>query len=180
MAEDDLQQKPEGRLIEAAAKASGLSVRKLAANAGMSDTRWRQIVKGHQPGPGGSPIPVHAPALTLARMAVAVGVTADQLAAAGRSDAGAIVTKIGSDDDGFDAVIVHTDGRMTLVQHKSQTPGQIDEIDLIYASTTMSAREKLVRIRQVLELRELAAQEAREQQEAPAPEGTEASAADQS
>ena len=78
----------EGRLIDAALKAAvpKLSMRRAAEAAGMSDGRWRQIVKGYQ-GTGSGRIPVVAPADTLARMALVVGVTPDELDGAGRSDA---------------------------------------------------------------------------------------------
>lgn len=82
------EQRPEGRLLGHAAKASGRSIRSLAASAGMSDTRWRQIVKGSITARvGDEPAPVVAPALTLARMAHAVGLSPDDLVQVGRADA---------------------------------------------------------------------------------------------
>ena len=81
------EQPPEGRLIAVAQKRSRLSIRKAAELAGMSDARWRQIVNGYQIVSGGLRIPVRGPAETLARMAQAVGVTAEQLEEAGREDA---------------------------------------------------------------------------------------------
>lgn len=53
----------------------------------MSDARWRHIVNGRQPVSAGQSVPAIAPALTLARMAQVVGVTADQLRDVGRPDA---------------------------------------------------------------------------------------------
>ncbi|MFC8723661.1 hypothetical protein [Streptomyces bacillaris] len=52
----------------------------------MSDARWRQITKGYQ-SVQGHHSPVRAPAETLARMALAVDVTPDELREAGREDA---------------------------------------------------------------------------------------------
>jgi hypothetical protein len=197
----------EGSLIEKAAKATGRSIRQLAANAGMSDTRWRQVIKGWQNGPSGEPIAVHPPALTLARMALIVGLKPDELREANRGDAADLLDRMG---DGLDARIAeelaqdpggtlmrNADGTYSVVQVKRySTPvpmhmpmprpktlhggtrisapaapeGELDEIDLIYAST-MSAREKLLRIRQVLELRALAdAEDGATREEAPAVE----------
>lgn len=78
------------RLIDErrAAMRPKMSVRKAAEKAGISEGRWRQIVKGYQATSGGR-IPVIGPAETVARMAVVVGVTAEELSAAGRPDAGA-------------------------------------------------------------------------------------------
>lgn len=172
-------------MIEEAAKATGRSIRSLAANAGISDTRWRQIVKGWQPGPDGTKLEVHAPALTLARMALVLGLTSDDLVGHGRQDAGEalarlrtaapgdMVTFLGDGADAGADFVVGQDGSFRAYQVKSmRTPiNQLDEIDLIYASR-MSAREKLLRIRQVLELRALAeAEEAERHKEAPAEAG---------
>jgi hypothetical protein len=131
----------EGRLIEDAAKATGRSVRNLAANAGISDTRWRHIVRGWQPTQGGGVAAVRAPALTLARMARAVGVTAEQLAGVERGDAAELLR-------GLAFEVVPEDGNGP------------DEIDLIYSSRTMTAEQKLAAIRKVLKLRAQADAEA--------------------
>lgn len=140
-------QTPEGRLIEAAAKATGQSARSLAANAGMSDTRWRQIVRGHQPGPGGEPIPVKPPALTLARMAFVVNLVPEQLSEVGRDDAADLLVRLMEDAARPAGIGIGVSlGSPTA----TQTP---DEIEMIYRSTTMTDREKLVAIRRVLELR---------------------------
>lgn len=79
---------PEAALIAAATKRSGMSARKAATRAGISDARWRQIVNGYQ-SVSGTNTPVRAPADRLARMAQVVGVTATQLRDAGREDAAA-------------------------------------------------------------------------------------------
>lgn len=65
-----------------------LSMRKAAELSGLSEGRWRQIIKGYQSTSGGK-IPVIGPPETVARMAVVVGVTADELARTGRPDAAA-------------------------------------------------------------------------------------------
>lgn len=137
MARDNPEQTPEGKLIEEAAKASGRSARQLAANAGMSDTRWRQVVRGQQPGPKGDPIAVKAPSLTLARMAQATGVSAEQLEEVGRDDAATALRGLSVSSSGPGGF--------------ADAPG--DEIDMIYASRSMTAEEKLRAIRKVLHLR---------------------------
>ena len=78
---------PEGRLITDALARSGLSTREASRRAGISYGRWRQITSGYQNVSPGSWARVRAPALTLARMAAAVGLRPEDLAAAGREDA---------------------------------------------------------------------------------------------
>jgi hypothetical protein len=162
MADETPGQTPEGRLIEKAAKASGRSIRALAANAGMSDTRWRQVVRGYQQNSSGITIEARATPQTLARMAISAGVTPGELEEAGREDAAEQQRRILNQ--------MATDSVAPL---PVGAPGQqSDEIDMIVASN-MTAREKLLRIRQVLELRAQAdADELRTagQQQAPADE----------
>lgn len=64
-----------------------MSVSRAAKLAGLSEGRWRQLAKGYQQATTDTRIAAKAPADTLVRMAQAVGVTAEQLRAAGRSDA---------------------------------------------------------------------------------------------
>jgi transcriptional regulator with XRE-family HTH domain len=78
---------PWGKLIIDALQESGLSARKAATKAGISDGRWRQIALGYQNVSAGVYAPVRGPAETLARMARVVGVTPEQLEQAGRPDA---------------------------------------------------------------------------------------------
>jgi hypothetical protein len=82
---------PEGKLIADAAGRRGLSLRKAAEQADISYGRWRQIVTGYQNVSPGEFAIVHAPARTLAKMARVVGVTAAQMAAAGREDAAEVM-----------------------------------------------------------------------------------------
>jgi hypothetical protein len=79
---------PEGRLIEDARKARipRLSQRKAAELAGLSEGRWRQIVTGYQSISAGVYAIVRGPAETVANMARAVGVTAEQMRSVGRYD----------------------------------------------------------------------------------------------
>lgn len=84
---DKPEQRPEGRLIAAALRRSKLSARRASQLAGMSDGRWGQIVRGYQTMGDDVFAAVRAPADTLARMAKVVGVTPEQLEAAGREDA---------------------------------------------------------------------------------------------
>jgi hypothetical protein len=156
----------EGRLIEDAAKASGLSVKKLVANAEISDTRWWHIVRGYQPAPGGTVNPVIAPALTLARMAYVVGISPQDLAKTGRTDAAELLTRM---TDGADVRVVPGTANVTSRGFGARPGGdaldQVDEIDLIYASKSMNPEQKLRAIRQVLHLRAPAEQETAAQAE---------------
>lgn len=79
-------QPAEGRLIEEARERLAISQNKAAKLAGMSGTRWRQLVYG-EISTGGAKMPVRANAETLARMANVVKVSAEQLADVGRDDA---------------------------------------------------------------------------------------------
>lgn len=75
-------------LIKTALAAARFSQREAARRAGISETRWRQIVSGHQ-AVGGEQVPFRSPDETLARMAHVVGVVPEQLEDAGRAGAAA-------------------------------------------------------------------------------------------
>lgn len=90
-------------------------------------------------------IEARASATALARMAIAVGVTPEQLADVGRGDAADEQRRIAAATEQASAVSTAGSG--------------IDEIELIDASTTMSARQKLHLIRKVLQLRAQAERE---------------------
>lgn len=77
---------PEGVALEQARRRAGLSQNEAGRKAGISGTRWRQIVSGVQPS-GGGQIPVTGNARTVARMAWAVGLAPEELDEAGRDDA---------------------------------------------------------------------------------------------
>jgi len=77
---------PEGKLIKEALRVSGITQREAARRAGISDTRWRQIVAGYQ-AIGGRKVEFRSPDETLARMARVVDVSPEQLEAAGREGA---------------------------------------------------------------------------------------------
>ncbi|OMC00349.1 hypothetical protein A5733_04355 [Mycobacterium sp. NS-7484] len=80
---------PEAELIERlrAEIRPPLSARAAARAAGISEGRWRQIVKGYNKATSDVRVPVIAPAETLARMAKAVGAGPEQLSEVGREDA---------------------------------------------------------------------------------------------
>lgn len=82
-------------MIERAAAARGMSARAAAKEASLSDARWRQIVNGYASVGAGQTVPVEGPAETIARMAMAVGVTPDQLRQAGRTDAADLLLVLG-------------------------------------------------------------------------------------
>lgn len=72
---------PEGLLLEQARKRMDISQNEAGARADVSGTRWRQVVNEQA-----SEMTSTRGVKTLARMAVVVGVTADQFAAIGRDD----------------------------------------------------------------------------------------------
>ncbi len=80
---------PEADLIRHRREAAipGTSRRQAAAKAGISASQWSDVERGHKKAGSGVVVPVLATADTLARMARVVGVSADDLAAAGRPDA---------------------------------------------------------------------------------------------
>jgi len=81
---------PEGALLKRALIAARISQREAARRSGISETRWRQLVSGYQV-VSREKVPVRSPDDTLARMARAVGVTAEQLEEAGRDEAAAVL-----------------------------------------------------------------------------------------
>jgi transcriptional regulator with XRE-family HTH domain len=84
---------PEGELISAALKASGLSQRKAARLAGISEGRWRQITSGYV-SVNGEKAKVRGPDSRVALMAHVVGATAEELVAAGRAGAAEVLREI--------------------------------------------------------------------------------------
>lgn len=84
----DERQRPEGRLIGNAIDASGTLSRRAVADAvGLSEARVRQIINGYASAGRGQSVEVIAPASTLARIALEVGLSPDDLTGAGRPDA---------------------------------------------------------------------------------------------
>lgn len=67
-----------------------MTLREAAAQAGISDRRWRQIETGSRP-EAGTTVAVHAPPATLARMSAVVRATPRQLRDAGRDDAAVVL-----------------------------------------------------------------------------------------
>lgn len=81
-----IHQRPEGALIERAlAGPPKVSMRELARRIGMSDARVRQIVNGYA-SQNGQILEVVGPPDTIARMAQAIGVSAEEMSEAGRED----------------------------------------------------------------------------------------------
>jgi transcriptional regulator with XRE-family HTH domain len=64
-----------------------MSRRQAAAKAGISASQWSDVERGHKKAGSGVVVPVKATPETLARMAKIAGISADDLAAAGRADA---------------------------------------------------------------------------------------------
>jgi transcriptional regulator with XRE-family HTH domain len=79
----------EAQLIRRSRETAGppLSRRQAAAKAGISPSQWSDVERGSKRAGPGIVIPVIATPDTLAKMAAAVGVTAEELTAAGRADA---------------------------------------------------------------------------------------------
>ncbi|MGC5362307.1 helix-turn-helix domain-containing protein [Streptomyces sp. DT24] len=94
---------PEGELIKAALATSRLSQVDAARRAGISGTRWRQIVSGYQ-AVGGEKVPFRSPDDTLARMAHAVEVRPEQLEAVGRTGAAEALRAIEAEKRAADPV----------------------------------------------------------------------------
>ena len=78
---------PHGRLLETAREQLGYSKRRAAAEAGISEARWRQIVTGIRRAGGGVTLPVNPRPETLASMARAVDVQPDVVLRAAGLDA---------------------------------------------------------------------------------------------
>jgi len=85
---------PEGKLIRRAMQRKGVNAPDVAPLAGISTGRWRHIVNGAQPLGRGQYHRVVAPADTLAKMAMAVDLTPEQLQQAGRGDAAAVLREL--------------------------------------------------------------------------------------
>ena len=103
---NDLPRTPEGRLIRRARELAipKLSIRAAAARIGMSPEQWGYAERGYLPSRGGAgEREFRPPAPTLARMGTALGLTPEQLAAAGRADAAdALREMTGTPDPGQD------------------------------------------------------------------------------
>ncbi|MDX3067285.1 helix-turn-helix transcriptional regulator [Streptomyces sp. ND04-05B] len=84
---------PEAVLLKEALQRKRLSGREAARRAGVSDTWWRNVVRGYQT-VSGTAVAVKGPAETVARMAQVTDVTPDQLRAAGREDAAKALERI--------------------------------------------------------------------------------------
>ena len=80
---------PEAELIKSRREAAlpPLSRRQAAAKAGISPSQRGDVERGWKNAGSGVIVPVQTSAATLARMATAIGASADELATAGRADA---------------------------------------------------------------------------------------------
>jgi hypothetical protein len=122
---------PEAVLIKEALRRARLSGREAARRAGLSETRWRQIVNGYQD-VGGVRIAVNAPDETLVRMAQVVNLTSDQLRQANRGPAAELLDELA--------------GPPT----PASTPGapgsdaQVEAITALLATLTPEAREQVL------------------------------------
>lgn len=75
-----------GALLQSGRQKAGLSVRRAAKAAGISEARWRQLERGYQSS-GSAKIPANPKADTVVKAADAVGVDADEALAAAGIDA---------------------------------------------------------------------------------------------
>lgn len=87
---------PEAKLIARLREAQfpPLSMREAARRAGMSAAAWTQNEQGYRKVTPAVTIPITATAGKLARMALVVGASPEQLREAGRADAAAILEKL--------------------------------------------------------------------------------------
>lgn len=117
-------QRPEGRLIAEALRVSKRSVRSLAPEVGVSDTRIRHIINGYQPVGRGQVIEIEAPADTLAKLAQAVGLTASDLIRAGRNDAAELLSPTAEwvEDDYFAVSTAPFETAADLLREYLETP----------------------------------------------------------
>jgi transcriptional regulator with XRE-family HTH domain len=81
------------------ATAPEMSRRQAAIKAGISASQWSDVERGHKKAGPGVIVPVKATPETLARMAQVAGVSADDLAAAGRADAADELRTLGQKRD---------------------------------------------------------------------------------
>lgn len=77
----------EAALVKAALEASVYSAREAARLVGLSDARLRQIANGYASAGRGQRVVAVAPAMTLAKIANLLHISAEQLSAVGRDDA---------------------------------------------------------------------------------------------
>lgn len=122
----------EAALIDAARRRARLTVRKAAQLSGLSEARWRQITNGYQV-VSGTKLAVRAPAETVARMALAMDLTPDQLAKVGRPDAAEALKEI------TPPAPAHS-GAAT-----EYTPPPVDAVYAILASLPPDAQAEVVR-----------------------------------
>lgn len=85
---------PEAPLIDAARRQRRITVRELARQARISEALWRQIVSGYESLGAGQYREVRAKPETLARIALALGLTPEQLTRVGREDAATALEEI--------------------------------------------------------------------------------------
>jgi transcriptional regulator with XRE-family HTH domain len=92
---------PEAELVRQRREAAvpAMSRRQAAAIAGLSPSQWSDVERGHKKAGSSVEVPVRATAETLARMARAVGASADDLAATGREDAARQLRDLSGDRD---------------------------------------------------------------------------------
>ncbi|MFE3033095.1 helix-turn-helix domain-containing protein [Streptomyces canus] len=122
----------EAALIKEALRRARLSGREAARRAGLSETRWRQIVNGYQD-VGGVRIPVTAPDETLVRMAQVVSLDSDQLRQAGRQTAAELLDELAAPPTPASSPGV------------ADSHAQVEAITALLATLTPEAREEVLR-----------------------------------
>jgi hypothetical protein len=148
-------QPPEGKLIAEAAERMDISIREAARRAGLSYGRWRQIAQGYQNVSPGEFAKVRAPARTLAKMALVTGVSPEQMEAAGRPDAAAVMRETprlpAPPDPGrhrapltadADAAAVEAYRVVVDAEREAGLPPRDDQEARIFAATILSEDEK--------------------------------------
>lgn len=117
-------QRPEGKLIEQALRrVPKKSMRKLADEVQLSEARVRQIINGYQSHGDGQTTAVVGPADTVARIAQAAGVTADEMRRVDRAD-------VADEMNPLRGVGVTEEGDLWLSDHERETQALVDWLGL--------------------------------------------------
>lgn len=109
-------QPPEGRMLEEGLRTRGWSVRAAAQRSGISESRWRQVIRGSQTRKNGTYLPVSAPPVTVARMALALDLAPHCLREAARPDAARVLQYLLEHGDTREDEVAKIVGDRALVQ----------------------------------------------------------------
>lgn len=132
-----------GRLLEhARTKVLGLSGREAARRAGISESRWRQIVTGWQPAGAGNRIPANPSPRTIVAMALAVQLDPGQVIKAAQM----VVEPVVLERLIREITAGSTDQELSAEPVGSPAYGQPDEVESIVLNDPQLSDEMKVRI----------------------------------